>query len=162
MTNCAFYCNELRNFPKDIVSGHQSHALTSYFECDLSLDLVCLEISALSYTLPFPHKGLKPITSTWLPNPLSLIFGVGPRTGTFIANKFAGAGYQVAATGCSVKDGPASDGYLNIKADLTDPAVVPDVFAKVKAHCGTHQMSSCTMVHSPTFPRRLLKIVSAK
>jgi NAD(P)-dependent dehydrogenase (short-subunit alcohol dehydrogenase family) len=68
--------------------------------------------------------------------PTVLIFGVGPRTGTFIANKFAGAGYQVAATGRSVEDGPVRDGYLNIMADLTDPAVVPDVFAKVKAHFG--------------------------
>ena len=47
--------------------------------------------------------------------PTVLIFGVGPRTGTLIANKFAGAGYQVAATGRSVEDGPIRDGYLNIK-----------------------------------------------
>jgi NAD(P)-dependent dehydrogenase (short-subunit alcohol dehydrogenase family) len=69
--------------------------------------------------------------------PSVLIFGVGPRTGTFIADKFVGAGYQVAATGRNVEDGPLSDGYLNIKADLTNPAVVPGVFAKVKAHFGT-------------------------
>jgi NAD(P)-dependent dehydrogenase (short-subunit alcohol dehydrogenase family) len=68
--------------------------------------------------------------------PTVLIFGVGPRTGTLIANKFAGAGYQVAATGRSVEDGPVSDGYLNIKADLTDPGTVPDIFARVKAHFG--------------------------
>jgi len=64
ITNRAFYRNELRNYPVDIVSVNQSRALTFYFGCDLSLDLVYLEISALSYTLPFPHKGLKPITST--------------------------------------------------------------------------------------------------
>ena len=38
--------------------------------------------------------------------PTVLIFGVSPRAGTFIANKFAGAGYQVAATGRSVEDDP--------------------------------------------------------
>ena len=38
--------------------------------------------------------------------PSVLIFGVGPRTGTFIADKFAGVGYQVAATGRSVEDDP--------------------------------------------------------
>ena len=38
--------------------------------------------------------------------PTVLIFDVSPRTGTFIANKFAGAGYQVAATGRSVEDDP--------------------------------------------------------
>lgn len=38
--------------------------------------------------------------------PTVLIFGVGPRTGTFIANKCAGAGYQVATTGRSVEDDP--------------------------------------------------------
>ena len=69
--------------------------------------------------------------------PTVLIFGVGPRTGTFIADKFADAGYQVVATGRSVEDGPLRDGYLNVKADLTNLAVVPDVFAKVKAHFGT-------------------------
>ena len=69
--------------------------------------------------------------------PSVLIFGVGPRTGTFIADKFVGAGYQVVATGRSVEDGPLRDGYLNVKADLTNLAVVPDVFAKVKAHFGT-------------------------
>ena len=68
--------------------------------------------------------------------PTILIFGIGPRTGTFIANKFAAAGYQVAATGRSVEDGSVREGYLNIKADLVDPAIVPEVFAKVKAHFG--------------------------
>jgi NAD(P)-dependent dehydrogenase (short-subunit alcohol dehydrogenase family) len=68
--------------------------------------------------------------------PTLLLFGVGPRTGTFIASKFAGAGYQVAATGRSVKDGPVRDGYLNIKADLADPAVVPEVFDKAQKHFG--------------------------
>jgi NAD(P)-dependent dehydrogenase (short-subunit alcohol dehydrogenase family) len=65
-----------------------------------------------------------------------LIFGVGPRTGNFLANKFAGAGYQVAAIGRSVENGVVRDRWLNIKADLADPAVVSEVFAKVNAHFG--------------------------
>jgi NAD(P)-dependent dehydrogenase (short-subunit alcohol dehydrogenase family) len=87
--------------------------------------------------------------------PTVLIFGVGPRTGTFIANKFAGAGYQVAATGRSVEDGPVRDGYLNIKVDLTDIAVVPDVFAKVKAHFGTPPN---VVVYNGTCPNIPLKL----
>jgi NAD(P)-dependent dehydrogenase (short-subunit alcohol dehydrogenase family) len=94
--------------------------------------------------------------------PIVLIFDVGPRTGTFIANKFAGVGYQVAATGRSVGDGPVRDRYLNIKADLTDPTVVPDVFAKVKAHFGTPSNVVVYNGTRPNIPSEALKIVSAK
>jgi NAD(P)-dependent dehydrogenase (short-subunit alcohol dehydrogenase family) len=90
--------------------------------------------------------------------PSVLIFGVGPRTGTFIADKFAGAGYQVAATGRSVEDGPLSDGYLNVKADLTNPAVVPDVFAKVKAHLGTPPNVVVCNGTRPDIPSGTLKL----
>jgi NAD(P)-dependent dehydrogenase (short-subunit alcohol dehydrogenase family) len=62
--------------------------------------------------------------------PTVLIFGIGPRTGNFITNKFADAGYQVAATGRSIEEGPIRNGWLGIKADLANPAVVTAVFAK--------------------------------
>ena len=60
--------------------------------------------------------------------------GYGPRTGKFIADKFFQAGFQVAATGRGLKDEPVGEGFLNIKADLADPAVVLEVFEKTKAH----------------------------
>jgi hypothetical protein len=64
MTNRALYRNEIRDCPEDIASGNQSGPLTFTSGCDLSLELVYLEISALSYTLPFPNKDFKPMTST--------------------------------------------------------------------------------------------------
>lgn len=66
--------------------------------------------------------------------PVLLILGYGPRTGKFIADKFFQAGFQVAATGRGLNDGPVEEGFLNIKADLADPAVVLEVFEKTKAH----------------------------
>lgn len=66
--------------------------------------------------------------------PVLLIFGYGPRTGRFIADKFLEAGYRVAVTGRSLKDGPVDDTFLNIKADLADPAIVAEVFKKTQAY----------------------------
>lgn len=66
--------------------------------------------------------------------PILLLFGYGPRTGKFIADKFVQAGYRVAATGRSLKDGPVDEGFLNIKADLADPAVVLEVYEKTQAY----------------------------
>ena len=68
--------------------------------------------------------------------PILLLLGIGPRTGTFIATKFADANYHIATAARSLKDGLQDNGYLNIKADLGDPNVVPKVFSKVKTHFG--------------------------
>ena len=65
--------------------------------------------------------------------PVLLILGYGPRTGKYIADKFFEAGYRVAATGRGLKDGLVGEEFLNIKADLADPAVVLEVFEKTKA-----------------------------
>jgi NAD(P)-dependent dehydrogenase (short-subunit alcohol dehydrogenase family) len=66
--------------------------------------------------------------------PVLLILGYGPRTGKFIADKFFQAGYRIAATGRGLKDGLVEDGFLNIKADLADPAVVLEVYKKTQAY----------------------------
>ena len=113
----------------------------------------------LFHTHSHSLKGLKPITSTGLPNPPSSSSALALAPAPSLQIGLPAPGYQVAATGRSVGDDPVHDGYLNIKADLTDPAVVPDVFAKVKAHFSTPpNIIVCTMVHAPTFPRGLLKL----
>jgi NAD(P)-dependent dehydrogenase (short-subunit alcohol dehydrogenase family) len=66
--------------------------------------------------------------------PVLLLFGYGPRTGKSIADKFLKAGYRVAVTGRSLKDGPVDDNFLNIKADLADPAIIPEVYKKTQAY----------------------------
>lgn len=66
--------------------------------------------------------------------PVLLIFGYGPRTGQPIAQKFANAGYRVAATGRSLDDGPVDKDFLKIKADLADPASVTEVYKKTRAY----------------------------
>lgn len=63
-----------------------------------------------------------------------LLFGDGPRNGEPIADKFVNAGYRVAATGRSLKDGLVEEGFLNIKADLADLAVVAEVYKKTQAY----------------------------
>lgn len=62
-----------------------------------------------------------------------LLFGYRPRIGKFIANKFSQPGYRIALTGRSLTDGPVDENFLNIKADLADPAVVPQVYEKTQA-----------------------------
>jgi NAD(P)-dependent dehydrogenase (short-subunit alcohol dehydrogenase family) len=66
--------------------------------------------------------------------PVFLLFGYGPRTGKLIADKFFKAGYRVAVTGRSLDDGPVEENFLNIKADLADPAVVLEVYKKTHAY----------------------------
>jgi len=66
--------------------------------------------------------------------PVLLLFGYGPRTGKPIADKFLKAGYRVAAAGRSLEDGPVDESFLNIKADLADPNVVPEVYNKTSAY----------------------------
>ena len=63
-----------------------------------------------------------------------LLFGDGPRNGEPNADKFVNAGYRVTATGRSLKDGLVEEGFLNIKADLADLAVVAEVYKKTQAY----------------------------
>jgi NAD(P)-dependent dehydrogenase (short-subunit alcohol dehydrogenase family) len=66
-----------------------------------------------------------------------LILGGGANIGAAVANKFAAGGYKVAIAARSVVDGlDNSTGFLNIRADLSDPAVVPNIFDKTRAKFG--------------------------
>jgi NAD(P)-dependent dehydrogenase (short-subunit alcohol dehydrogenase family) len=66
-----------------------------------------------------------------------LILGGGANIGAAVANKFAKGGYKVAIAARSVVDGlDDSTGFLNIRADLSDPAVVPNIFDKARAKFG--------------------------
>ena len=57
-----------------------------------------------------------------------LIFGAGPNLGKAIASKFSASGYGVALAARSLSTGLASDGFLNVHADMSDPSAVPQVF----------------------------------
>lgn len=65
--------------------------------------------------------------------PIALIIGSGPRVGAAVAQKFASIGYSVAVTSRSKSGGKTSEGYLSIKADLSSPSAVPEIFQKVKS-----------------------------
>jgi NAD(P)-dependent dehydrogenase (short-subunit alcohol dehydrogenase family) len=68
-------------------------------------------------------------------NPLSpvlLILGAGPRIGQSVANAFAAKGYRVAVAARSLSPENSTADKLFIKADLSDPASISDIFAKVK------------------------------
>jgi hypothetical protein len=64
ITNHVFTAMSLEIAPEDIVSGNQSRHPYVLLRMRFELGLVCLEIPVLSYTLPFPYRGLKPVTST--------------------------------------------------------------------------------------------------
>ena len=81
--------------------------------------------------------------------PVLLLFGYGPRTGKLIADKFAKAGYRVAASGRSLKDGPVNEDFLNIKVDLANPSIVPEVYQKTQAYFKT---APNVVVYNGQFP----------
>ncbi|KAJ4354695.1 uncharacterized protein N0V89_006432 [Didymosphaeria variabile] len=65
--------------------------------------------------------------------PVALILGSGPRVGAAVAKNFANAGYSVAITSRKAADGKAAEGYLSVKADLSNPSSLSAVFDAVKA-----------------------------
>jgi NAD(P)-dependent dehydrogenase (short-subunit alcohol dehydrogenase family) len=71
------------------------------------------------------------------PRPLLLLLGSGARIGTLTAQRFAQNGYNVAVVSRSGTDRRNENGFLSIKADLTDPKSIPRVFAAAKAEFGT-------------------------
>jgi NAD(P)-dependent dehydrogenase (short-subunit alcohol dehydrogenase family) len=64
---------------------------------------------------------------------IALIFGYGARVGTSVAAKLASSGYSVAVVSRSATPGTTPEGYLSIKADVSDPASIPSVFETVKS-----------------------------
>lgn len=63
-----------------------------------------------------------------------LILGAGPNIGSAIAKLFASKGYKVARTSRSGSSSDSSD--FHIKADLSQPDKLKDVFAAVKQEYG--------------------------
>jgi NAD(P)-dependent dehydrogenase (short-subunit alcohol dehydrogenase family) len=65
-----------------------------------------------------------------------LILGAGSNVGAAVAKKFAENGYKVALAARSLLDGIQPDGYLHIKADLSDPGNVPHIFSETRKSLG--------------------------
>ncbi|EEU36453.1 uncharacterized protein NECHADRAFT_81213 [Fusarium vanettenii 77-13-4] len=66
-----------------------------------------------------------------------LILGAGKNIGNGVANKFRSAGYRVALVSRSAEDRKTNpDGDLTLKADLSNPSSVPDIFGAVKELLG--------------------------
>lgn len=65
--------------------------------------------------------------------PIVLILGSGPRVGAAVAKQFANTGYSVAVASRKAEEGLTAEGYLSVKADLSDPSSLPAIFDAVKA-----------------------------
>lgn len=65
--------------------------------------------------------------------PVALILGSGPRVGAAVAKKFANAGYFVAIASRKATGAQTAEGYLSVKADMSNPSSIPAVFDLVKA-----------------------------
>jgi NAD(P)-dependent dehydrogenase (short-subunit alcohol dehydrogenase family) len=71
--------------------------------------------------------------------PVALIFGAGANIGAALAQRFSGAGYRVATVSRKAADPPvpSPDGAtLAVRADLSDPAQIPQVFDAVRQTWG--------------------------
>ncbi|RFU81265.1 hypothetical protein TARUN_920 [Trichoderma arundinaceum] len=66
-----------------------------------------------------------------------LIFGYGPRIGTAVARAFVKQGYKVAVVSRSNKATDDGNGYLSIRADLSDAFSVEGIFNTVTDKLGT-------------------------
>ncbi|OCT53050.1 putative short-chain dehydrogenase protein [Cladophialophora carrionii] len=66
-----------------------------------------------------------------------LLLGARSNLGAKIAQTFSTAGYKVALVARSLDEGPQQQsGYHHIRADLSNPDCIPEVFEKVKVHVG--------------------------
>jgi NAD(P)-dependent dehydrogenase (short-subunit alcohol dehydrogenase family) len=63
-----------------------------------------------------------------------LILGAGGNVGSHVAKKFASGGYKVAVA--SRRGASADPAYLPIKADLSSPETIKDIFEDVKKGFG--------------------------
>lgn len=65
--------------------------------------------------------------------PVVLILGAGPRVGAQVASAFAAEGYNIASTSRRGTNTLNELGQLSLRADLTNPESVPDLFATIVA-----------------------------
>ena len=68
--------------------------------------------------------------------PILLILGAGANIGTHVAKAFISKGYKVALTSRKAKPDADTEDTVNIAGDLSNPEVVPDIFAEVKKALG--------------------------
>ncbi|KAE9381040.1 putative short-chain dehydrogenase [Stipitochalara longipes BDJ] len=64
--------------------------------------------------------------------PVLLLFGCGSRIGASVAEAFKAKGYNLALVSRTIDEETSTSTELHIKADLSDPSVVPKIFEKVK------------------------------
>lgn len=65
-------------------------------------------------------------------SPVALILGAGANIGQNVGRAFAANGYRVALASRTLKEEDSSPSQLHIRGDFTDPASIPEIFAKVK------------------------------
>jgi NAD(P)-dependent dehydrogenase (short-subunit alcohol dehydrogenase family) len=68
--------------------------------------------------------------------PVLLLIGAGPNIGAAVAKKFADNGCKVALAARSLSSGIQENGYLHVKADLSNPESVPQIFRSVRENHG--------------------------
>ncbi|KAI0148419.1 hypothetical protein GGR57DRAFT_475406 [Xylariaceae sp. FL1272] len=71
------------------------------------------------------------------PSPVALIFGAGANVGQNVGRAFAAEGYKVGLVARGLREEDSTDSQLHIRADLTQPNTIPEIFAKVKSHFGS-------------------------
>jgi len=72
------------------------------------------------------------------PSPVVLILGAGPRIGISVAEKLASNGYNVVMVSRSGTGTKTAKGFLSLKADFSEPKLIPALFETVKAEFDTY------------------------
>jgi NAD(P)-dependent dehydrogenase (short-subunit alcohol dehydrogenase family) len=70
-------------------------------------------------------------------SPVLLLFGCGSRIGASVAEIFKAKGYNLALVSRTINEATSSETELHIKADLSNPSVIPEIFEKVKEKFGS-------------------------
>ncbi len=84
-----------------------------------------------------------------------LVIGAGPNNGAAVAKKFSENGYKVALAARSLSPGLQSNGTLHIKADLSRPKSVPQIFRSVRENLGIPNIVVYNGI-SPFLPNKCL------
>ncbi|KAG8165683.1 hypothetical protein KVR01_004235 [Diaporthe batatas] len=66
-------------------------------------------------------------------SPVALILGAGSNIGQNVGRAFAAKGYRVALASRTLKEEDSSPSQVHIRGDFTDPASIPEIFAKARA-----------------------------
>ncbi|KEF51722.1 uncharacterized protein A1O9_12357 [Exophiala aquamarina CBS 119918] len=68
--------------------------------------------------------------------PVLLLLGAGPKLGTKIPEIFLKEGYKIALVARSFEEGYQDNGYYHVRADLSNPECILEVFEKVRQNVG--------------------------